>query len=270
MHAVLAISASHLRYLQPGDPSHRTAELLYLSKAYTGLCDALSAPPTHSNSSALISCSLLILHNAWNSINSNESQANSAFDMRVDHLFPLSSGLRSVLEATLHVRQPEFFTADRANETLHLVQPSLSDAQESSNIRQIFINVYSCVTEPVSVHSQAFATYLDGASWLIPVFPLLPTRGTCDGTDNFLAGIMRYLFLWPVRFQEGLRLLNVQNRAASRVLIFFFYKAVSMLVSERVWWAQERSCHFREALQAELGNDVSQLVLYMDRFCHND
>jgi hypothetical protein len=113
MHAVLLISATHLSYLLPNDPTYHRASALHLSQTLRLFRRALSQPITPHNADAFMATSTLLVHHAWaniddiqtstasdHSADQNEPSVTPScqthLDLSLDPLFSLSEGLRHV------------------------------------------------------------------------------------------------------------------------------------------------------------------------------
>ncbi|KAL1982502.1 hypothetical protein VTN96DRAFT_1293 [Rasamsonia emersonii] len=246
MHAVLATAASHLRYLQPNVREHQISELTHISSAYEGLRLTLSGPWTQHISSAAIACSMLLLHIAWTWCPDHDGGFNS----HLDPLFTLAFGLKSVVLATLNMRDPQFFSADISTKAIDAIAQDLNGSLQVSQFEDLFVDLFHRVQDEKD--DVTFPTYMDGVRRLIPALVILEHKNQGTDLSILLRDIARYLFLWPVRFHGGLTDLASHEKRLPRILLLFFYSVTSELIGEQFWWAKERSEYHKRVLSQEL------------------
>jgi hypothetical protein len=118
MHAILLISATHLSYLLPNEPTYHRASVLHLSQTLRLFRHAISQPLTQHNADALMATSLLLVHHAWATIDNIQTSTASGhstdqnqpsvasshqaqLDLSLDPLFSHSGGARQVFMAAI-------------------------------------------------------------------------------------------------------------------------------------------------------------------------
>lgn len=253
MHALLAMAASHLRYLQPHVRQYHWLGLCHMSLALRGFREALSAAITAETTNGLISCALLLLHNSWGSVGFRSNDIDDALPLRVDELFPLAAGLHRLVMEARPLRDASFFGAMVGYGPVTSVTQYAAQTGMVSQLELFLAGAYRGLrSSAVVVAPEDDAAFMSAAKKLAPALVILKLNLAGHDTVGIRSDAARYLFSWPAKSEDALRKLIYSNYDAAQILLLYYYTAVSRILPEKLWWARERSRFFCDLILRQL------------------
>lgn len=251
MHAVLAMAASHLQYLQPHEQKYQRLELHHISLALHGFRKTLSVPITATTVNSLISCAILLVHNSWGSTEFRNKDTDSELHIQADNLLPLAAGLEWLIWETKHLRDPSFFEAMVAYGPATSVTQYVNQTDLPSQLEPLLVRCYNSLKSPGAMPEDD-AAYMSAAKRLVPALAILKLNLSGHDIADIRSDVARYLFSWPAKSEDSLRKLIHSSYDAAQILFLYYYTAVLILLPEKYWWAQGRSKFFRELILRQL------------------
>lgn len=258
MHAILVMTASHLRLLQPQEACFPKQELEHFAQVIPAFNAALSAPITKDNIYALGACSLLILQYAWACPDLTARDSDNAVDFGFGGLLGLYSGMRSLGLSLLAVHDPYFHSV-----MFYRPIDTIKRYSENSNIpaelEAFFMHCCQC-PEWCRTGDEDLSIRMEAAHRLIPIMSALKLGEKQLHESGIMPDILRYLFVLPLLSSEAYSQLLRNNDEPSLVILLYYFALVRRLLGEKFWWMRERSDHLCAWLLAKLGNKCERCV----------
>jgi len=258
MHAILVMTASHLRHLQPQETCFRKEELEHFSQVIPAFNAALSAPVTKDNIHALGACSLLILQYAWACPDLTARDSDNAVDFGFGGLSGLYSGMRS-LGLSLLALQDQYFQSVMFYRPIDAIKCYSEGSHIPAELEDFFIHCCQC-PEWRKSGDEDFSIRMEAARRLIPILSALKLGEKQLQESGLMPDILRYLFVLPLLSSESYSQLLRNNDEPSLVILLYYFALVRKLLGEKFWWTRERSNHLCAWLLAKLGNKCERCV----------
>ncbi|KAE9374899.1 hypothetical protein N431DRAFT_336019 [Stipitochalara longipes BDJ] len=258
MHAILAMTASHLRHLQPQEICFRKQELEHFSQVIPAFNAALSNSIKEDNLYALCACSLLILQYAWACPDLTDRGADNAVDFGFGSLSGLYIGMRSLGLSLLAVHDPYLHSV-----MFHRPIEAITRYSESSHIATELEGFFThCCQCPQWSGSgdENLSIRMEAAHRLIPILSALRLGEKELEASGLMPDISRYLFVLPLFSTEAYSQLLRNNDEPSLVILLYYFALVRRLLGDKFWWMRERSAYLCLWLLGKLGNRCERCV----------
>ncbi|PMD37807.1 hypothetical protein L207DRAFT_464292 [Hyaloscypha variabilis F] len=258
MHAILVMTASHLRHLQPQERQYHQQELEHFSQVIPAFNAALSQPVTGDNLYSLAACSLLILQYAWACPDLTNRDVDNAVDFGFGSLTGLYSGMRNLGMSLLAVHDPYLHSV-----MFHRPIETIKQYSESSHVpgelEDFFTHCCQCPQWRGS-GDENFSIRMEAAHRLVPILSALRLGEKELEASGLMPDISRYLFALPLFTSGAYAELLRNNDEPSLVILLYYFSLVRRLLGERFWWMRERSAHLCVWLLAKLGDKCERCV----------
>jgi hypothetical protein len=248
MEAVFCIAAAHLHHLHPSRDDYHVTELQHYAGAISGLRDILDQPLTCRNTDAMITCGFLLCLHGWTSVERNFPCVATDLQFGLDNLIPLTRGLKSIFMEMMGAKS-EIWTKVAVYRPVIPIRACSDNTVFPAQLERSFEALYDKLWPHPRV-SDHFELYMSECKRLIPVLSLLKLSRCGVGISPLQSDIVRYLFSFPILFSAGFVELLREGDKTGEIVLAHFYVAISGLVPEKFWWAQQRTKHMLAHLEA--------------------
>ena len=256
MHAILALSACHLKYLSPQTPSYKLLETHHLERSLQSYRETLRSGVPLSRRDAIIATSFLLAFQAC---------ANPVFDPEnplINNLLSLMNGIRTVVASGYGTKSvfdrvlkeplmlPSKTPVDGPGFDLILMLNTHQPLEIAEETKNLYVRVIESLSTIIDLTRK---TYEEGGS---------PTPDEdLTGYADSLGMVMRWLCFIPPDFVTYI------NTCEPRALIImaYYYAAVGTLVNTTAagkWWWVERPPYMIQSISDYLGPPWATWMLW--------
>lgn len=240
MHALFAVTASHLQHLQPHDQTHQAAVSEHLSQALPGLRTALDMPFITGAGDALMACSMLLLQNLWGS----PIQTVNADFTSWDSLLGLYRGVKDIVFTFWELKHGSRFTPWLVYSPSTSIAKYLVTQPADPEIEACFSHCLTCtqITADTETDLEECEYAVRG---LIAIWRALKMGIPALEASSIYLDVARYLFTLPITLPiinpDGFgNRANMKNARYQTILLYYF-AAIIKFKSARFWWMQSRA-----------------------------
>ncbi|KAI1767992.1 hypothetical protein GGR53DRAFT_525545 [Hypoxylon sp. FL1150] len=257
MHAVLTIGASHLHYLQPQVPQHTRAASVHLDRALAGFRLNMGASNlSQHHFDVIIACGFLLLHYAWSTPFFNVPNDASP-SIESDGLLWFAAGLKTVI-LSAYDKEPRrgiFHELLKADHFRQFYAWSKED-DCSYNFEENFLRQSpSDDSETPENYCLQGCGNTNAGERLAPIFRAVDAVRRGRDISHVMPSILAYSLMWPSKamraFQDEVR----DKNPGAMATMLSFYASISMVFSDNVWWAKNRSKFMCEAIVGLLAKE---------------
>ena len=243
MHAILTLSASHCRFLDPSTPSIRYHELECTHRKYalSGLRDALSSPVNKENFDPLLTSSILLLFHSWSFVDTTNADE---IHFPVDDVLVITPGLRDIV---LQARKKALNSIFGADITRSLELPE----------QQAFFPELQELCYPLDAE-RTDNTYASAASSMMSILSAIkkPSQNT-----------RRCILAWPALCSKEYIAAVQLNDEQALAILAHFYAAASRLSMPCDWLFATRSLFMCRAIVNRLGGFWEKYLTIPQTIC---
>lgn len=260
MHAVLLMSASHLRFLQPSLGTHTDAAAYHLDLSLAGFRETLTRPLSERDAGATIACAFLLLHHAWcTPALCLDPSGRLYMDLDGDKMLSFASGLRVLIDTTnqSNAFPDHIFKKFLTKESTQRFRDWATKRHCSYDYERQFLG-RSRTAARAMTEGECWTDCgaLDAADRLAPIFRAIDAVSCDEQITDLMHEVQGYVLMWPAKstkpFEQEVR----EKKTEALLAMLVFYASCWWLLSTQIWWMGDRSRIMCEAILDHFGEDV--------------
>ncbi|KAH7131295.1 hypothetical protein EDB81DRAFT_808301 [Dactylonectria macrodidyma] len=282
MHAILCLSAKHLAYLHPGNPEYGMTATKHFSQMLHLFQQDLKEKKSSYNVDCYLTTATLLSYIVWDDIEvlPGGDDAVTSVNTLGDRVFWIGGGTLYMFMSTNfsilgkqslfspHITySPRIALCNAAGLTSttidayqsffdyrlpltveQLSMPNFFSSVQTQNFTHEDLTVYFLKLDVVSDTVEAYRRIVARLCVFLSFLPEMRRPGNEGAYEEAIPDLARFTFSFPVVCFREYQVLTQRQNPKWWLLLYHFYRTVTIVLPERFWWAHQRSRFMERSL----------------------